>query len=129
MKLLSIEEIIKIHEKLIEKYGGSQGIRDQGLIESAVHRPRSTIFGQDAYPSVFDKAAAICHSFLFNHPFIDGNKRIAFAACHLTLLANGYSMTLDSEEIYEFLIKAIKSHKDVKEISAWLEEHSQRTKR
>ncbi len=128
MKYPTIDDIITIHEKLIQQYGGSQGIRDHGLLASAMHRPQSTVFGEDAYPSLFDKAAAICHSFLFNHPFVDGNKRVAFAACHLTLLANGFNISLSSAEIYKFLIDVIKTHKDVTYISAWLEKHSKKIK-
>lgn len=126
MRTITLEELIKAHEALIKKYGGSSGIRDHGLLESAIHRPQATVFGKDAYPTLFDKAAAICHSFLFNHPFVDGNKRAAFVACHLTLLLNGWNLTSSLEETYNFLMDAIKNHKDWPEISAWLKKHSKK---
>ena len=119
--------MISAHEELLKKYGGASGIRDRGLLESAVHRPQSVVFGKEAYPSLFDKAAAICHSLLFNHPFVDGNKRSAFAACHLTLLLNGRDLTSNSEETYAFLINAIQNHLDWKELSAWLKQHSKKS--
>ncbi len=112
---------------LLKRYGGSPGIRDHGLLESAVHRPQAVVFGKDAYPSLFDKTAAVSHSLLFNHPFIDGNKRSAFAACHLTLLLNGWDLTSNSDETYQFLIEVIEKHLDWKEISAWLKVNSQRS--
>ena len=128
MRYLTLEEITQAHQTLLNKYGGSPGLRDQGLLESAIHRPQAVVFGQDAYPKIHDKAGAICHSLLFNHAFIDGNKRIAFAACHLTLQVNGWNLTASSDEIYKFLIDAIKTHLDWKEISNWLKEHSKKTK-
>ena len=127
MKYLSVDSILRIHAELIRKYGGSNGVRNRGLIESALRRPRTSAFGKDAYPSIHDKAAAVCHSFLFNHAFVDGNKRTAFAACHLTLLANGYELTATSETIYRFLISVIKTHKHWKFISSWLKKNSKKT--
>ncbi len=124
MKYLTIEQILEAHEALLKKYGGSTGIRDKGLLEAAILRPQSTAFGEEAYPTLFDKAAAIGHSLLMNHAFVDGNKRGAFAACHLTLLINHWNLTASSDETYDFLIDVIKTHKDWKEISAWLKKHS-----
>ncbi len=126
MKYLSLEEIIEAQKILLKKYGGDSGIRDHGLLESAVHRPQATVFGNDAYASLFDKAAVICQSLLMNHAFVDGNKRAAFAACHLTLLINGWNVTATHTEIYDFLIKAIKDHLDWQGISAWLEKNSKK---
>ena len=124
MKYLTLEQIINAHQILLKRYGGSDGIRDRGLLESAVHRPQAVVFGKDAYPTLFDKAAVICHSLLFNHAFVDGNKRAAFAACHLTLLMNGKNLTANSEETYQFLIGVITTHKDWPALSEWLKRHS-----
>ena len=126
MRHLTLEQVSEAHEQLLKKYGGSAGIRDHRLLESAIRRPHTTVFGKSAYPSVFDKAAAICHALLFNHPFVDGNKRAAFAACHLTLRLNGWDLTVESKEIYVFLIKTIENHLDWKEISAWIKKNSRR---
>lgn len=80
IKYLSLEQVLVIHEKLIEKYGGSHGIRDHALLESAVVRPRTSAFGEEAYPTLFLKAAVLLHSIIKNHPFVDGNKRTGFGA-------------------------------------------------
>ena len=126
MRYVSLDEIVEAQKILLKKYGGDHGIRDQGLLESAVHRPQATVFGKEAYPALFDKAAVICQSLLMNHAFIDGNKRAAFAACHLTLLMNGWSLTTSGDEIYDFLLRAIQKHADWPEISAWLKKHSKK---
>ncbi|MBI4353171.1 MAG: type II toxin-antitoxin system death-on-curing family toxin [Candidatus Omnitrophica bacterium] len=128
MRYVQLEELVRAHEILLKKYGGSAGIRDYGLLESAVHRPQASVFGEDAYPAVFDKAAAVCHSLLMSHPFVDGNKRTAFAACHLTLLLNGWDLTSDSNETYAFLIRTIKNRLAWQEISSWLKTRSQKRK-
>ncbi len=126
MRYLTLEEVLAAHDYLLKRYGGADGIRDQGLLESAVHRPQAVVFGQDAYPTLFDKAAAICHSLLFNHAFVDGNKRVAFAGCHLMLLLNGWDLTSKSDEIYDFLIEVIEKRRDWKYISLWLKNHSKK---
>ena len=124
MKYVALEQILKTHAVLLERYGGSTGIRDEGLLRAAVDRPRTTVGGKGAYPKLHDKAAALFHSLLFNHAFVDGNKRIAFAACHLTLLLNGWEIKVGSQEIYDFMIEAIREHYDWKRISAQLKKWS-----
>src|SRR5579859_834077 len=76
---VSLEDLLIIHTDQIERYGGSHGIRDIGLIESALFRPQSSFGGEDLYPDFFDKAAVLVHSLLLNHAFVDGNKRTAMA--------------------------------------------------
>jgi death-on-curing protein len=73
--MIAKETLLKLHELSIIKYGGSMGIRDEGLMESAIARPYQSFGGEDLYPTVFEKAAAIAESIIINHPFIDGNKR------------------------------------------------------
>ena len=96
-----------VHDELIRKiwtdigHGDSAGIRDQGLLESAFGRPFQTVFGRDAYPTVIDKAVALFHSLVSNHPFHDGNKRTALLSLYHFLLANGYFAFLSNEEAYE----------------------------
>lgn len=75
--MIDIKDVENIHAILIDKFGGSKGIRDQGALESALHRPNSTFEQQDLYPTAIDKAAAILESIFMNHPFVDGNKRTA----------------------------------------------------
>jgi death-on-curing protein len=95
-----------IHHELLYKFWpdpehiGARGVKDRGLLESAVGRPYQTVFAQDAYPTVGDKAAALFHSLVSNHPFHDGNKRTAVTALHHFLLANGF-VGLSNDEAYE----------------------------
>jgi death-on-curing family protein len=96
-----------IHHELLHKFWpepehiGARGVKDRGLLESAVGRPYQTVFAQDAYPTVGDKAAALFHSLVSNHPFHDGNKRTAVTALQHFLLANSFFAGLSNDEAYE----------------------------
>ena len=79
--MILLEDILNLHQFSIQKYGGSDGLRDSGLLESAIARPFQSFGGEDLYPSIFEKAAALGESLIINHPFIDGNKRTG--ACSL----------------------------------------------
>ncbi len=78
MKWVSVESVIEIHKMVIDSTGGSQGVRSLGALESALNSPLATFDGTDLYPDIVDKAAMLLNSITNNHPFIDGNKRIAF---------------------------------------------------
>ena len=96
---LSVADLLAMHMVLIKRFGGSDGIRDIGALESAVARPQSGY-----YKDVIESAAALLESLAINHPFIDGNKRVAFAATDTFLRINGYSINSDSNYIYKSLI-------------------------
>jgi death-on-curing protein len=87
--MIDIKDVLNIHNILIDKFGGSKGIRDIGLLESAINRPFATFDNKDLYPTPTEKAAAILESILINHPFLDGNKRTAYVLMRLILLENG----------------------------------------
>ncbi len=95
---LTFVEIVAIHEDLIERFGGSQGIRDAGALESALFRPQSGY-----YQDIFQEAAAMWESLAQNHPFVDGNKRVAFAATYTFLSINGFSIKAEAIDIFEFI--------------------------
>jgi death-on-curing protein len=99
---LTVAEVLAIHHLQIEEYGGPQGIRDDGLLESAVFRPQIGY-----YNNIQEEAAAIMESLANNHPFLDGNKRTAFASAHTFLLVNGYDLKVDSPSAYKFVSGAI----------------------
>jgi death-on-curing protein len=99
---LTIAEISAIHHLQIEEYGGVYGVRDQGLLESAVFRPQVGY-----YADITEEAAALIESLANNHPFFDGNKRAAFAATHTFLLMNGHDLDLEPTEAYEFMMNSI----------------------
>jgi len=99
LKFLSVDEVVAIHERLINTFGGPPGVRDYGLLESALHRPQTGY-----YADLAEIAAALFESLLMNHPFIDGNKRVAFFATDVFLRLNGWRFEVDNEIAHQFLI-------------------------
>ena len=128
MKYLSLDEVIAIHDDMIEEYGGSHGIRDLGLIQSAISRPQASFGGQDLYPSIFHKAAALFHSVMFNHAFVDGNKRTTISVTARFLTLNGFSLEVSQKMFVEFPLKVENEHLDLETIGAWLKKHSKKIK-
>ena len=118
--MITKETILKLHDLSIKKYGGSQGVRDEGLMESAIARPYQTLGGEDLYPSLYEKAAAIAESIIINHPFNDGNKRTGYLAMLTILDEDNLSITLPNETIYEFVIKIATGEIKFDEIAVWL---------
>jgi len=125
---LTVAEVLYIHEQVIEAFGGSHGVRDLNLIESAVHRPKASFAGKDLYPDLWRKAAALMHSLLFNHAFIDGNKRAAFVAADAFLRKNGYRLRCNSKTAFEFLMDALVSRIDVESLAKWISRRVVRVK-
>jgi death-on-curing protein len=114
---LTLEECFALHAELIRRFGGSEGTRDPGLLESALARPRSGY-----YRSLSEQAAALMQSLAANHCFVDGNKRVAFAATAIFLRMNGFHLKVGADEGEKFLIKkVIVAKADVAEISSWIE--------
>ena len=123
---LTLEQLLVIHEDQIERYGGSSGIRDLGLIESALFRPQSTFGGEDLYPSLFEKAAAFMHSILKNHAFVDGNKRTATVSTLVFLALNGKEVKVSQKELVQFAISVENGKLSLEDISSWLEKNYKR---
>jgi death-on-curing protein len=92
--------------------GGNALIRDIGLIDSAAHRPMASAFGQEAYPDLHVKAAALLHSILRNHPLVDGNKRLAWVACRTFLILNGADFVPDADKVTSFVLAAASGEED-----------------
>lgn len=116
---LTVAEVLQIHHHLIEEYGGVHGIRDKGSLESAVFRPQIGY-----YNSLAEEAAALMESLASNHPFLDGNKRIAFAAAHTFLLVNGYDLEIEPLAASDFVIQSLeKSEFRFGPILAWINAH------
>jgi death-on-curing protein len=123
---LSLDELLKIHDNMIELYGGSFGIRDLGLIQSALARPQASFNGEDLYPTIHEKAAALFHSLMFNHAFLDGNKRTTITATARLLSLNGYALEATQKEFVAFPLKVENNHLSLEEIADWLEKHTQK---
>ena len=98
---LTVEQALRIARAAV---GGPIEVRDVGLLESAVHRPRASVLGQDAYPDLVTKAGALLHSLARNHPLVDGNKRLAWLATYVFLAKNGTVVDPDDDAAYDLVI-------------------------
>jgi len=118
---LSVENVITIHDTFLKEFGGLQGIRDINLLISAVESPKATMFGQDLYPSIYDKAAAYLYHIVCNHPFNDGNKRTGFGATLLFLKANSIPIIVNKKKYENLVVEVAKGKKTKEEIAYFLE--------
>jgi len=118
--MISLKEVIVIHQMAIEKFGGGDGIRDVNLLESAIQRPYSTFDQQELYPTPIEKSAAIVESIVKNHPFSDGNKRTGYILMRLTLLKAGLDINAKENEKYKFVIEIAEGKLNFDEIKLWI---------
>lgn len=125
---LTLDVVLAIHDSMVEEYRGGHGIRDLGLIQSALARPQSSFGGEDLYPTILDKAAALFHSLIFNHAFVDGNKRTTLTSTARFLYINGYELKATKKELVEFPLRVENKHLSIEEIAEWLKEHTKRIK-
>ena len=121
---LTAQQILFIHARLIDTTGGEHGVRDLGLLESAVARPQATFDGEALYPDLFQKAAALMDSLAQNHPFVDGNKRTAITSASLFLLQNGRRLETTNEEVERAAWWVVNERPPLEEIAAWFQEHT-----
>ena len=126
MKYLGYRQVLWIYRRVIEETGGTFGIRDDGLLRSALARPQASFGGQDLYPTVFEKAAALLESLARNHPFVDGNKRVAWECFDLTLEMNGYRLGGSADQHYKLVLQVIEHKLTIQEIAEWLTKHTKR---
>jgi death-on-curing protein len=117
---LSRDEALEIHRALRERFGGAAGVRDLGLLESALYRPRTGYYGDLA-----ELVAALFESLIMNHPFLDGNKRVAFFATDVFLRLNGYKLKLDANKAHRFLIGLLETESCTFErLLPWIRKHA-----
>ena len=116
LQYLTLDEALALHERLIQAFGGSPGVRDLGLLESALYRPRSGY-----YQDLAQMASALFESLLMNHAFVDGNKRVAFFATDVFLRINGWKIQVSSDEAYDFVVGGLERRDlDRERLEAWL---------
>ena len=120
MKYLSHDQVIEIHDALVEEFGGLPGFRDRGLLESALASPMMAVFGEELHKSVFDKAAAYLFGISRNHPFCDGNKRTAASTTLIFLRINGKSPKYKTDEFVEFVSQVSQGNFEIPAISNYL---------
>ena len=125
MIFLTLEHLLEIHALVIEATGGSTGLRDLGRLESVIAVQNQNVFGEELFPSVFDKSAAIIRGIIADHPFVDGNKRTGMLAGLTFMQLNDMHFNAQVGDIEHFAVEITTNHIDILEISAWLE---QRTK-
>lgn len=120
--MISVSQALKIHDIVIEKFGGASGLRDEKLLKSALERPFQTFDGKDLYPTPITKSSAILESILMNHPFVDGNKRTGYVLFRLVLNYFDFDIHATQEEKYEFVISITTGERKFEEICLWVEE-------
>lgn len=118
-EFLSLEDVLQIAEAVV----GKVHIRDIGLLESAVHRPQATVFGEPAYPTINLQAAAIMHSLARNHTLVDGNKRLAWATLRVFLALNHVELSYTVDDAEQFVIAVTVGDLDVSGIALWIQHH------
>lgn len=119
MTYLTTVQILFLHSRLIAETGGSAGVRDVAMLESAVARSQATYGGEELYPDLLSKAAALMHSLVNNHPFVDGNKRVGITASALFLQRNGRRLIASNQEVEAFTLAVARGERSVEEIAAW----------
>ena len=123
MQLLTLEQVLKLHKRVIEQSGGAMGVRNQEGLESALAQPRMSYADQELYPTLIEKVAPLGFSLINNHPFVDGNKRIGHAALEVTLLMNGYEIQADVDSQEAVILAVAASKMNRQDFLEWLQEH------
>ena len=123
MKMLTKDQIILLHAQLIKETGGSDGIRDEGLLDSAILSPFQSFDDKDLYPSVLEKGARLGFGLVQNHAFVDGNKRIGAHAMLVFLALNGFAFSYTQKELTEIILSVASGKKDCDDLLLWLQSH------
>ena len=118
-------DVLSIHKRQIERFGGLDGIRDEGLLDWALAQPQATFFGELLHPTIFTQAAAYLYHLAKNHPFLDGNKRTAFATTIAFLQINGYELNMTEDEVYNMVMKVAQGEMSKEALASLLEQHIQ----
>jgi death-on-curing protein len=117
-----MDEVLAIHADQISSFGGSHGVRDEGLLESALAQPQATFAGELLHATMHEQAAAYLYHLAMNHPFIDGNKRTAFAVMDTFIRLNGYSLNLTDEQAYDLVMQIAQGQMNKLELADYLEQ-------
>lgn len=123
MRYLTLAEVVELHRRIVEASGGASGIRDVGLLESALAQPKASFGAEDLHPTLPDKAAALGFSLVQNHPFIDGNKRVGHAAMETFLVLNGLEIDASVDEQERLMLAVASGAVDRPRLAEWLGVH------
>lgn len=124
MRNLKLEEILELHVMVVQRYGGSMGVRELGRLESVIASQHQQVFGQELYPGLQQKAAVIMRNIIADHPFVDGNKRTASLAALTLLELNGQKFIAKPGELEDFAVKIATNKLNIDEIADWLTTHT-----
>jgi death-on-curing protein len=124
---LSVEQVLALHQALVEQFGGASGLRDLGALESAVARPAMTFGGDDLYGDLAAKAAALMHSLVLNHPFVDGNKRVGIAAAELFLEGNASTLEESDDELERVTLAVAEGKVAAEALAIWFRQRLRAT--
>lgn len=124
IKFLDKQTIVAFHQDQIETYGGSSGIRDEGLLDSAIAQPHASFDGEYIHENIFEMAAAYGFHICQNHPFYDGNKRTALIAMYTFLFVNGYRLEADKKSLFAIVVDLASGKVEKKELATYLKKHS-----
>ena len=120
---LTKKQILMLHGQLVQQTGGDAGIRDEGLLESAIETPFQSFDGEELYPSIQDKAARLCYGLVKNHAMVDGNKRIGTHAMLVFLELNGIQLQYTQVELYTIILDIVADRTGREELLQWIIEH------
>jgi death on curing protein len=124
MSYLDVEEILYFHFQIISDFGGSHGVRDESRLQSVVAAPAQSVFGQDQYKTVYEKAAVYIRNIVADRPFSDGNKRTAITVGAVFLMRNGYSLIASPKMLEDFAVRVAVERLDIMAIATWVCEHT-----
>ena len=123
MRYLTLNEVLEVHRQVMAQSGGAEGLMHLPALESALAQPQMTFGGEDLYPTLVDKAAALGYALIMNHPFLDGNKRTGHAAMEVFLVLNGYEIRATVAEQEHVMLQVAASEIDREEFTTWLRTH------
>ena len=123
MRYLTLSEVLEVHRQVMAQTGGAEGLMHLPALESALAQPQMIFGGEDLYPTLADKAAALGYALIKNHPFLDGNKRTGHAAMEVFLVLNGYEIRAAVDEQEHLILQAAASEIDREEFTTWLRTH------
>lgn len=124
---LDIDQILFIHRSQLRRFGGLKGLRDRGALLAAIARPQMTFSGEDLYPEIPDKVAALMHSLVMNHPFVDGNKRVGVHSAIAFLIVNGFVPEFSSAELVEVTLATARGEMSAEALAIWIRQRTRET--
>jgi death on curing protein len=124
MRYLTQDEVLELHQAIVEQSGGGWGLRDLGALQSAVAQPKMTFAGKDLYPTIEEKAAALGFALICNHPFVDGNKRVGHAAMETFFVLNGREIKVPEVEAEQLVLRVAAGEASRDDLVRWLRSHA-----